>query len=171
MHTPPPRRPRRKLGFGDMFGLRSGGNPDAATVREFRTRNDDDDDDDKLKKYTPYLFLLVMVIAFVQLFIKRDVELTKFNSEVRISEMAWDSSTVTKKYFYKETSNLKDPMHLLLEIRNKDGKKNVIDLIDETTGFWEYLEPFSTISKPANSKKVHIRSYGGKERDVVLKFE
>jgi hypothetical protein len=170
MYTPPPRKPRRKLGLGDMFGLRNGGQgSDDATESTVRNR-DEDSDDDKIKKYSPYIFMVILVFGAIQLFIKRDVELTKFNSENRIKEMEWNG-TITKKYFYKESSDSTVPMHLLLEIKNKDGKKSVIDLKEETTDFWGAISPFATVTKPANSTKVHVKTYAGVQADLELKFE
>ena len=170
MYTPPPRRPRRKLGFGDMFSFRNGDFTAKEAAETTFVSRDEDSDDNKIKKYTPYIFLVIMVFGAIQLFMKRDVELTKFNSENRIKEMVWDG-VVTKKYFYKESSDMKIPMHLLLEIKNKDGKKSVVDLRDETTDFWGAISPFATVSKPANSTKVHVKTYAGTQADLDLKFE
>lgn len=165
----PHRRPARKLNFGAMLGMRTGdsGEEQSPALRRAARQVSGEDNDATIRKYAPLMILVLGVVLIFDLFFQRDVEVTNFNSEDAITEMTWNG-TITKKYFAK---NSEGQLHLLYEIKNKDGKTQIVDFYNETSGFWDKLDPYATISKPANSTKVHARTYAGTEANFELKFE
>jgi hypothetical protein len=163
----PRRRPTRKLSFGDMFGMRSGDTQAPPTSRPTKYIADEDEShDSRIRKWTPYIVIVLGAVFALDLYFGKNSEISTYNDKSSIEAMVWNGR-IEKKYFSGEGKSI----HYILEIKDaKEGNK-VIDLTEEHSKFWDNVDAFATVSKPANSLKVNVKNYGGgNERNVDLKF-
>lgn len=84
-----------------------------------------------------------------------------------IRNMTWNQEKVFKKY----ADMGKKAKHFYLVI-GKPGATKTIDFGEESSGFWDLVDPYNHLTKEAGSLKVTVDAYDNtRDRTVEMKFE
>ncbi|MCY7351444.1 MAG: hypothetical protein LH606_12385, partial [Cytophagaceae bacterium] len=83
-----------------------------------------------------------------------------------IQAMNWDNAKVVKKY--AEVTNKRT--RLLMELREANGQKELLDFNQETAAFWDKIDVRNRLIKPAGSFDVQVDTYT-RDTTLTLRFE
>ena len=160
------RRPSRKLGFGDMFGL---GKRDDGAAMPVKSYKESVEDNNKLiKKLAPWLLVVGIAVFVFDLFRDKDNSTAPFNTGPQIMEMEW-KGTVLKKYV-DMPGNKPHPTLEIKDLTDTAAVRQVVDFKSEKSGFWDKIEVKDKVSKPKGSLSVKVKNYV-RDTTLVLKFE
>lgn len=160
------RRPRRKLGFGDMFGLGKRGEQVATPTKSYREAVEDNNK--LIKKLAPWLLVVGIAVFVYDLFRNKDASTAPFSTGPQITEMEWQG-TVLKKYV-DMPGNKPHPTLEIKDLTDTSAVRQVIDFKSEKSGFWDKVEVKDKISKPKGSLSVKVKNYV-RDTTLIMKFE
>lgn len=163
-------RPHQKMKF-PLFGGGSGGDSPAsrrARRRAEETGNEGGDawGNDLFAKLLPLVLVAFIAYAVYDTFsgmggARRNI----VSNPGDIREQAWTNAKVTKKWAEITPKRTR----LLLELRGADGQKQLLDLNDEKSKFWDRVDVRNHLTKPTGSLDVRVDTYG-RDTTMVMKF-
>ncbi|MFN8357347.1 MAG: hypothetical protein U0Y10_23015 [Spirosomataceae bacterium] len=158
------RPPRRKLGFGDMFGL---GNRGEQTVTAPSTqRRDFQEGNQWVRRLTPWIVLLGAALLAIDLFRDKGNPRTTYRTGAQVLDMEW-KGTILKKYA-DINGKTTHPILEIKDLADTAAVRQIIDFEYEKTHFWDRVEVKDKIEKRKGSLSVRIHNY---TRDTTFAME
>jgi hypothetical protein len=154
----PVSRPRPQLKIpiiGNMLG--GGNNPK-------RSR----DEPHPLTKTIVPIIIAIAVIAFgIDYFMKSNAPKTSFRGQNELKEAAFNGKILRKWYNIIPPEN---NVEYVVEIMNDKKERKVVSFLNEKSSIGDFVLPYNTISKKANSLDITVKRYFKADTVLTLKY-
>lgn len=155
----PVSRPRAKLKIpliGNMLG--GGGNSPKPSTEEPHP----------LTKTIVPVIIVIAVIAFgIDYFTKKNAVKTSFRGQSELQQAAFDGKILRKWYNVIPPEN---NVEYVVEIQTDKNQKRVVSFLNEKSNIGDFIVPYNSISKKANSFDITVKRYFKSDTVLRLKY-
>lgn len=154
----PVSRPRPKLKIpliGNMLGGSSGPKPS-------------NEEPHPLTKNIVPVIIFIAVIAFgIDYFMKSNAPKTSFRGQNEVKEAAFKGKILRKWYNVIPPEN---NVEYVVEIQTEKDEKRIVSFLNEKSNIGDFVLPYNTISKKANSLDITVKRYTKADTVLTLKY-
>lgn len=154
----PVSRPRPKLKIpliGNMLGGSSGPKPS-------------NEEPHPLTKNIVPVIIFIAVIAFgIDYFMKSNAPKTSFRGQNEVKEAAFKGKILRKWYNVIPPEN---NVEYVVEIQTGKDEKRIVSFLNEKSNIGDFVLPYNTISKKANSLDITVKRYTKADTVLTLKY-
>lgn len=154
----PVSRPRPKLKIpliGNMLGGSSSPKPS-------------NEEPHPLTKNIVPVIIFIAVIAFgIDYFMKSNAPKTSFRGQNEVKEAAFKGKILRKWYNVIPPEN---NVEYVVEIQTEKDEKRIVSFLNEKSNIGDFVLPYNTISKKANSLDITVKRYTKADTILTLKY-
>lgn len=155
----PVSRPRSKMKmplFGNMLGGGSG------------SPKPSNEEPHPLTKTIVPVIIAIAVIAFgIDYFTKSNAPKTSFRGQNELKEVAFSGKVLRKWYNVIPPEN---NVEYVVEIQTDKNQKRIVSFLNEKSSVGDFVVPYNTISKKANSLDITVKRYFKADTVLTLKY-
>ncbi|MEY4538638.1 MAG: hypothetical protein RLZZ306_395 [Bacteroidota bacterium] len=155
----PVSRPRPKMKmplFGNMLGG-SGSGP----------KRSNEEPHPLTKNIVPIIIILAIIAFGIDYFRKSNVPKTSFRGQNEVKEAAFEGKILRKWYNVIPPEN---DVEYVVEIQNNKGEKKIVSFLNEKSSIGDFVLPYNSISKTANSLDITVKRYNKTDSTLTLKY-
>jgi hypothetical protein len=155
----PVSRPRPKMKmplFGNMFG--GGGNSPKPSNEEPHPLT---------KTIVPVIVAIAVVAFGIDYFTKSNAPKTSFRGQNELKEATFSGKILRKWYNVIPPEN---NVEYVVEIQMDKNQKRIVSFLNEKSNIGDFVVPYNTISKKANSLDITVKRYFKTDTVLTLRY-
>jgi hypothetical protein len=149
-------RPKLKIPLiGNMLG--GGGNP----------KPSNEEPHPLTKNIVPIIIVLAIIAFGIDYFRKSNAPKTSFRGQTELKEATFNGKILRKWYNVIPPEN---NVEYVVEIQMDKNQKRIVSFLNDKSNIGDFILPYNTISKQANSLDITVKRYNKADTVMTLKY-